>query len=77
MSATLDRADFAGLVRDELGIDIDETELDRPFDALEGWDSVHLLTLLSLLEKETGAPLSLPDFLDARSLASIYELVTR
>ncbi|MET8981431.1 phosphopantetheine-binding protein [Streptomyces sp. NPDC004539] len=77
MSTALGRQRFADLVRDELGIDVPEPELGRPFDALPGWDSVHLLTLLTLLEKETGTPLSLPDFLDAGSLESIYELVTR
>ncbi|MER5515164.1 MULTISPECIES: phosphopantetheine-binding protein [unclassified Streptomyces] len=77
MSSALGREEFADLVRDELGIDVPEAELGLPFDALPGWDSVHLLTLLVLLEKQTGAPLSLPDFLDAGNLETIYELVTR
>ncbi|MFE5513659.1 phosphopantetheine-binding protein [Streptomyces sp. NPDC056529] len=74
---TLGRQEFADLVRDEIGIDVTETELDLPLDALTGWDSVHLLSLLVLLEKETGRPLSLPDFLDAGSLAAIHEAVAR
>ncbi|MFC8175611.1 phosphopantetheine-binding protein [Streptomyces sp. NPDC057242] len=74
---TPNRREFADLVRDEIGIDVTEAELDLPLDALTGWDSVHLLSLLVLLEKETGRPLSLPDFLDAGSLAAIHEAVAR
>ncbi|MFE0777757.1 phosphopantetheine-binding protein [Streptomyces sp. NPDC058861] len=74
---TPSRQEFADLVRDEIGIDVTEAELDLPLDALTGWDSVHLLSLLVLLEKETGRPLSLPDFLDAGSLAAIHEAVAR
>ncbi|MFJ5932911.1 phosphopantetheine-binding protein [Streptomyces sp. NPDC003444] len=73
----LDRQEFAELVRDEIGIDVTEAELDLPLDALTGWDSVHLLSLLVLLEKETGRQLSLPDFLDAGTLAAVHETATR
>jgi acyl carrier protein len=76
MAAPLTRTDFVGILRDEIGLDIGEPDLGRALDELAGWDSVHLLALLVLLEKETGTPLSLPDFLDAGSLESIYEMVT-
>ncbi|MGP4043538.1 phosphopantetheine-binding protein [Streptomyces sp. 2A115] len=77
MTAALTKGDFADLVRDEVGIDVAEGDLGRGFDELPGWDSVHLLSLLVLLEKELGNQLSLPDFLEAGSLDSIYEMVTR
>ncbi|MFD7549518.1 phosphopantetheine-binding protein [Streptomyces sp. NPDC059578] len=76
MAVPLTRTDFVGILRDEIGLDVTEVDLGRGLDELTGWDSVHLLALLILLEKEIGTPLSLPDFLDAGSLESIYELVT-
>ncbi|MCX4751628.1 phosphopantetheine-binding protein [Kitasatospora sp. NBC_01287] len=77
MSTAITRAEFAALVRDGIGIEVAEGGLDRDFDLLPGWDSVQLLSLLVLLERRVDRPLSLPDLLDARSLESIYELVTR
>ncbi|WP_236792301.1 acyl carrier protein [Amycolatopsis sp. GM8] len=68
---------FATLISDEMGLDIVEDDLALSFDELPGWDSVHLLSMLTLLEKHVTKSLSLPDFLEARSLGSIYELVTR
>ena len=43
-------------------------------DQLPGWDSVHLLWLLTVLERSTGRRVSLPAVLEANSLADIYAL---
>jgi acyl carrier protein len=69
--------EFARLVRDDIGLDVDADDLDRGFDELDGWDSVHLLAMAMMLERRTGAAIALPDVLQARNLASIYELVNR
>ncbi|WP_416955837.1 phosphopantetheine-binding protein [Streptomyces sp. Agncl-13] len=66
--------DFVVLVRDETGLEVTRENVEAGFDALPGWDSLHLLTLLTVLERETGRSLSLPDVLEAPSLAHVYAL---
>ncbi|MBT2210867.1 MULTISPECIES: acyl carrier protein [Actinomadura] len=66
--------DFVALVRDELGLPVTSETVGTGFDELPGWDSVHLLALMVVLERETSRPISLPDLLEAPSLAGIYEL---
>ncbi|WP_169945203.1 phosphopantetheine-binding protein [Microbispora sp. H11081] len=77
MTAAISRDEFVDLLRDEIGLAVGAEDLGRTFDEVPGWDSLHLLTMLVLLEKQVGRPLSLPDFLDAASLETIYELVNR
>ncbi|EFC81294.1 acyl carrier protein [Parafrankia sp. EUN1f] len=73
----INSTEFAVLVRDELGLPVAEEELGSAFDELPGWDSVYLLRLLTVIERETGARVSLPDVLEARSLAEVYTLAVR
>lgn len=77
MTAAISRDEFVDLLRDEIGLAVAAEDLGRTFDEVPGWDSLHLLTMLVLLEKRVSRPLSLPDFLDAASLETIYELVNR
>ncbi|MFP3961040.1 phosphopantetheine-binding protein [Actinomadura fulvescens] len=77
MAAELTRAGFVELLRDEIGLDLETADLARGLDELPGWDSVQLLAILVLLEKRVDRALSLPDFLDAADLETIYEMVTR
>lgn len=67
--------DFVALVRDELGLSVQTADLDRSLDTVAGWDSVHLLTLCSALERATGKRISLPAVLEADSLAGVYAAV--
>jgi acyl carrier protein len=69
--------DFLLLVRDELGLPIDPGQADVQFDEVPGWDSVHLLSLLTALERELGQSVSLPDVLTATSLRDIYRVAVR
>lgn len=64
--------DFIAIVRDELCLEITVEDVTRSLDEVAGWDSVHLLTLATALERETGRRLSLPDLLEAGSLQEIY-----
>ncbi|MEV4847809.1 phosphopantetheine-binding protein [Micromonospora matsumotoense] len=64
--------DFVALIRDELGLPVAVADLDNSLDVVAGWDSVHLLTLCTALERATGRQVSLPDVLAADSLAGIY-----
>ncbi|MFE9428510.1 acyl carrier protein [Kitasatospora sp. NPDC006697] len=77
MTTLLTRAEFAALVRDELGLPVTEAELAVDFDQLPGWDSVQLLNVLILLERRVARQLSLPDLLEVRTLGTVYELATR
>ncbi|MFI9387647.1 acyl carrier protein [Kutzneria sp. NPDC052558] len=67
--------EFAALIHDEIGLAVTADELDRSLDQVAGWDSVHLLTLLTALERATGRSISLPDVLSAPSLGTIYTVV--
>ena len=66
--------DFAALVSDGLGLQITAADLGRGFDQLPGWDSVHLLWLLTALESATGRRMSLPALMEATSLEQVYRL---
>lgn len=69
--------EFVAIVRDELGLAVTGDDVRRPLDEVGGWDSVHLLTLATLLEQRTGRPLALPDVLEATTLERIYHLAVR
>jgi acyl carrier protein len=65
---------FIALVRDELGLPVTSDNLDTDLQSVPGWDSVHLLSLLMILERETGRRISMPDMLEAQTLGRIYEV---
>jgi acyl carrier protein len=67
--------EFITLVSDEIGLSVTAADADRPLGDLPGWDSLHLVTLLSIVERRTGRAVSLPDVLQAGSLAGIYRVV--
>jgi acyl carrier protein len=66
--------DFLALLRDELGLPVTQQDMDLSLDQVAGWDSVHLLSLLALLERRTGHSVSFTDVLEATSLGGIYSL---
>jgi acyl carrier protein len=67
--------EFVTLVRDELGLPVTAGDLGRQLDELPGWDSVHLLSLAALLERETGRTLPMADLFEAPTLERMYGLV--
>jgi hypothetical protein len=69
--------DFVALLRDELALPVRTEDLGLAWDAVESWDSVHLLTLCTALERETGRPLSLADVLEAPNLEAVYRLAVQ
>ncbi|GAA1522136.1 hypothetical protein GCM10009677_63820 [Sphaerisporangium rubeum] len=71
---TVDR--FVTLLRDEMALAVTADELAKDLDAVDSWDSVHLLTLCTILERETGRSLSLAKVLEAPSLEAVYRLAT-
>jgi acyl carrier protein len=69
--------DFIALVQDEVGLPVTTQHANLHFDEVPGWDSVHLLSLLTALERKTGQTVSLPAILEASSLADIYSLTVQ
>jgi hypothetical protein len=69
--------EFSGMIRDEVGLPVTPGDLDRGFDELPGWDSVHLLAIAASIESHAQTPVTLPDLLEAGNLRSIYELAAR
>ncbi|MDJ1137471.1 phosphopantetheine-binding protein [Streptomyces iconiensis] len=66
--------DFVALLRDELALPLTAADLDRGLDTVEAWDSVHMLALCTLLERETGRPMPLSEVLEAPNLEAVYRL---
>lgn len=66
--------DFLEILHDELGLVVTPESINRSMDDVPGWDSVHLLQLLTVLERETGRSVSFPQMLEAQSLRQIFEL---
>lgn len=66
--------DFLVLLQDDLGLPVTRTDVGAGLDQVPGWDSVHLLSLLTVLERTTGRSLPLADALEAECLEDIYRL---
>jgi acyl carrier protein len=69
--------DFVRLVRDELGMPLEEYQVSADLDQLPAWDSLYLLKLVTALEQATGRSLPVGRLLEARSLGEIYQLAAR
>jgi acyl carrier protein len=69
--------DFLVLVQHELGLPMTEQDASASLDQVQGWDSVHLLSLLTALEDHTGKRIHLPDMLQAGTLVEIYNVAVR
>jgi acyl carrier protein len=67
--------DFVLLIQHEIGLPVTAEHIGEGLDSVPGWDSLHLLTLLTALERETGRSVSMPDVLEATTLRDIYDLV--
>jgi acyl carrier protein len=66
--------DFITLLRDEMGLPVTTGDAHLHLDQVSGWDSMHILALLTVLERRTGRSLPLADVLEATSLQDIYRL---
>jgi acyl carrier protein len=67
--------EFLAVIRDELGLTATADDIGRGLDEIPGWDSIHLLWLLTVIERRTGRTVSLPDVLEARTLERVYAVV--
>ncbi|BBG01411.1 MULTISPECIES: acyl carrier protein [Pseudonocardia] len=75
--ARLDVPRFTALLRDELGLDLTDRDLDTPFDRLAGWDSVMLLRLLGAAEPLTGRRAPMIEVLEATDLRGVHLALIR
>lgn len=69
--------EFVTLLTDEVGLPVTAADIDCAFDQVPGWDSVHLLTLMMVLERRTGRSMPMAELLEAPSLGEIYRLAVR
>ncbi|MGW1915860.1 acyl carrier protein [Streptomyces sp. NPDC002076] len=74
MATLTTQDDYLLILRDLVGFPVEADELDTPFDRLRGWDSVHLLKLVTAIERETAVRLPVTRVLEARCLAEIFAL---
>ena len=64
--------DFLAILRDELGLQVSTQHAGLNLDQVTDWDSVYLLSLLTILERRTGRSLQLADMLEAVTLEEMY-----
>ncbi|SDD96698.1 acyl carrier protein [Actinokineospora iranica] len=67
--------EFIDLVGAESGLPLTVADLATGFDDLPGWDSVHLLKVLSALETERGITLRVAELLSTKSLGDLHRAV--
>lgn len=68
--------DFLRIVRDELSLPLDVTDLDTDLDGVASWNSMYMLRLVNALEQETGVRIPVGRLLIDRSLRALYDRVT-
>jgi acyl carrier protein len=66
--------DLITLIRDEMGLSVTQDDADLPLDQVAGWDSLHLLSLMTLLERRTARSVPFVDLVEAGSLREILDL---
>jgi acyl carrier protein len=69
--------DLLAVLRDQLGLPVTAEHADKALDEIPGWDSLHLLWLITTLETRTGRQIAMADFLEACTLAEIHDVATR
>jgi acyl carrier protein len=67
--------DFIRIVRDELALPLAGEDLDSDFDEVVSWTSLHMLRLVTAVERETGRRVPVGRLLEDRSLRAIYARV--
>jgi acyl carrier protein len=64
--------EFLAILRDELGLQVSTQHVSLKLDVVTGWDSVYLLSLLTILERRTGHSVQLAEMLEAATLEEMY-----
>ena len=69
--------DLLAVLRDQLGLAVTADHAHDALDTIPGWDSLHLLWLISTLETRTGRRIAMAEFLEAGTLAELHDVATR
>ncbi len=66
--------DFIRIVRDDLALPLNGADLETDLDSdrVVSWDSLHMLRLVTAVEKETGKRVPVGRLLEDKSLRAIY-----
>ncbi|KIH99209.1 hypothetical protein LP52_08770 [Streptomonospora alba] len=68
------RNELLRIIDTELALPLAPEHLDVEFDRLEGWDSVHMVRLISAVERATGRQVDVSAALESRNLAEFLTL---
>lgn len=71
----ISEVEFIQLLNLNLGLALAQEQWSVDFDEINGWDSLYLLRVLTVLEREMSVRLSVADLLSVRSLSDIYAMV--
>lgn len=66
--------DLIELFNDEFGLDLSAEAAGAPLQTLPGWDSLHLLRAVVVLEAATGRRVRVSELITAGTLAEIHAL---
>ncbi|WP_370376094.1 acyl carrier protein [Catenulispora sp. GAS73] len=66
--------EFVALLRDQVGLELTAQDAPKQLSEIDGWDSLHLLWVLTAVERRTGQAVSLPDLLEAGTLEDVYRV---
>lgn len=69
-------AEFRTLLEEELGLYLEEEDLDRPLDDFPDWDSVLLLRLVTVVERVVERRIPVADLLEVRTFRQMHLVVT-
>ena len=70
----LTRTDFISIVRDQLRLPLANTDLEKDFDQVVNWRSIHLVRLFVAVEKRTGLRVPVARLFEERTVGGIYQL---
>lgn len=66
--------DFVALLRDHVGLQISVQDVPKSLDEIPGWDSLHLLWIMTAVHRRTGRSVPIPELLEAGTLEDVYRL---
>lgn len=70
----LTQTDFISIVRDQLRLPLANADLERDFDQVVNWRSIHLVRLFVAVEKRTGLRVPVARLFEERTVRGIYTL---
>ena len=69
----LTEQEFLEIVNDELALPLQAGDLDDDLDSVVSWDSMHVMTLVTSVERRTGHRVPVGRLMAVRTLREIYQ----